>query len=176
MSEEIGCLYCDCSAVERSLALLGSCYRGVNAESQKLQGEPKLPKKVVACSIFIFDSGFLFLLSALAMKFFLHDPPNREPRANGLLWSLCCSDLAIQPVQALSCDSFCCSRPGRGASPKCNASPKESVSYASRRLVFIVRESIRLIFIVLYIACYCSCTKHIAGCVPTFTKPSKTRG
>ncbi|CAI8977835.1 hypothetical protein EMIT0P294_60026 [Pseudomonas sp. IT-P294] len=47
-------------------------------------------------------SGFLFLLSALAMKFFLHDPPNREPRANGLLWSLCCSDLAIQPVQALS--------------------------------------------------------------------------
>jgi len=102
VSEEIGCLYCDCSAVERSLALLGSCYRGVNAESQKLQGEPKLPKKVVACSIFIFDSGFLFLLSALAMKFFLHDPPNREPRANGLLWSLCCSDLAIQPVQALS--------------------------------------------------------------------------
>ena len=75
-------------------------------KSRKLQGEPKLPKKVVACSIFIFDSGFLFLLSALAMKIFLHDPPNREPRANGLLWSLCCSDLAIQPVQALSKDSF----------------------------------------------------------------------
>jgi hypothetical protein len=39
-----------------------------------------------------------------------------------------------------------------------------------------VRESIRLIFIVLFVACYCSCTKHIAGCVPTFANPSKTRG
>ncbi len=71
---------------------------------------------------------------------------------------------------------FYYSRPGRGASPKYNASPKESVSCASRRLVFIVRESIRLIFIVLCIACYCSCTEHIAGCVPTFVRSSKIRG
>ena len=134
------------------------------------------PQEVVACSIFIIGFGLFVFVKCPRHEVFLHDPPNREPRANGLLWSLCCSDLAIQPVQALSQDSFCCSRPGRGASPKYNASPKESVSCASRRLVFIVRESIRLIFIVLCIACYCSCTKHIAGCVPTFAKPSKTRG
>jgi hypothetical protein len=103
--------------------------------------------------------------------------PNRESRANGLLWSLCCNDQSIQPVQAFYLEvAFYCSRPGRGASPKYNASPKESVSCASRRLVFIVRESIRLIFIVLYKACYCFCTKHIAGCVPTFAPTSKNRG
>jgi len=45
-------------------------------------------------------SGFLFLLIALATKFHLHDTPNRESRANGLLWSLCCWS-TIQPVQAL---------------------------------------------------------------------------
>ena len=63
-----------------------------------------------------------------------------------------------------------------GRTPCGNSSPKESVSCASRRLVFIVRESIRLIFIVLCIACYCSCTKHIAGGVPTFARPNETRG
>jgi hypothetical protein len=39
-----------------------------------------------------------------------------------------------------------------------------------------MRESIRLIFIVLYKACYCFCTKHIAGCVPTFAPPSENGG
>lgn len=134
------------------------------------------PPELVACSFLLLVSGFLFLLSARATRFSLRDPPNREPRANGLLWSLCCSDQSIQPVQAPVLRQFYCSQPGCGASPKYNASPKESVSCASRRLVFIVRESIRLIFIVLCIACYCSCTKAIAGCVPTFVRPRETGG
>jgi hypothetical protein len=33
-----------------------------------------------------------------------------------------------------------------------------------------------LFLLCVYGAFYCSCTKHIAGCVPTFANPSKTRG
>jgi hypothetical protein len=134
------------------------------------------PPELVACSIFIIGFGLLVFVECPRHEVSLRDPPNREPRANGLLWSLCCSDQSIQPVQAPVLRQFYCSRPGRGASPNYNASPKESVSCASRRLVFIVRESIRLIFIVLCIACYCSCTKAIAGRVPTFGRPSETGG
>ncbi|HWV09480.1 MAG TPA: hypothetical protein VN156_08060, partial [Pseudomonas sp.] len=70
---------------------------------------------------------------------------------------------------------FYCSRPGRGANPNCNSSPKESVSCASRRLVFIVLESIRLIFIVVGIACYCCCARDKAEAVPVFEIPCKSR-
>jgi hypothetical protein len=58
------------------------------------------PQEVVACSIFVIGFGLLVFVECPRHEGFLHDPPNREPRANGLLWSLCCSDLAIQPVQA----------------------------------------------------------------------------
>ncbi|MGJ7517579.1 hypothetical protein ACSFE6_25015 [Pseudomonas baetica] len=60
------------------------------------------PQEVVACSIFVFGFGLLVFVERPCHEVFLHDPPNREPRANGLLWSLNCSDLSIQPVQALS--------------------------------------------------------------------------
>jgi hypothetical protein len=64
------------------------------------------PQEVVACSIFIIGFGLLVFVERPRHEVFPHDPPNREPRANGLLWSLCCYDRVIQPVQALSCDSF----------------------------------------------------------------------
>ena len=73
-----------------------ACQKGRNDK-----GSLSSPRSRCVLLLF-FLLGFLFLLSALVMEIFLHDPPNREPRANGLLWSLCCSDLSIQPVQALS--------------------------------------------------------------------------
>lgn len=133
------------------------------------------PQEVVACSVFIIGFGlFVFVKCPRHEVFFMTLPIGSQEQTD------CfgrCVALILRSNQYRLClkTVFCCSRPGRGASPKYNASPKESVSCASRRLVFIVRESIRLIFIVLCIACYCSCTKHIAGCVPTFTNPSKTR-
>jgi hypothetical protein len=98
--------------------------------------------------------------------------PNRESRANGLLWSLCCNDQSIQPVQAFYLEvAFYHSRPGRGASPKYNASPKESVSCASAVLFLLCVSRYVLFLLCFNTAFYCSCTRDIAEPVPTFEMP-----
>ena len=56
-----------------------------------------------------------------------------------------------------------------------NTSPKESVSYASCRVVLVMREPIRIVFIVCLSACCCSCTVDIADAVPTFENPLFTK-
>ena len=129
----------------RGLAVLVSSYGGSHQfwgwavsggnNLQKLLGEPKLPQSV--CSYFYFVCGLLVFVECPFTRLSSVKPPNRESRANGLLWSLCCNDHSIQPVQALPMGSFCCSRPGCGASPKYNASPKESVSCASAVLFLL---------------------------------------
>ncbi|SDP18354.1 hypothetical protein SAMN05216599_12170 [Pseudomonas cichorii] len=99
--------------------------------------------------------------------------PNRESRANGLLWSLRCNDHSIQPVQALPKGSFYYSRPGCGASPKYNSSPKESVSCASAVLFLLCVSRFVLFLLWVSTACCSSCTKDIAEGVPTFLNPMK---
>ncbi|WP_238540730.1 hypothetical protein, partial [Pseudomonas sp. GM48] len=83
---------------ERSLA--GSA--AATCQTPETTRGAEAPQEVVACSIFIFGFGLFVFVECPRHEAFLHDPPNREPRANGLLWSLNCSDLSIQPVQALS--------------------------------------------------------------------------
>ena len=152
----------------------GSCFNsGGRCNGGKLLGEPKLPQST--CSYFYCVCGLLVFVECPFTRLSSVKPPNRESRANGLLWSLCCDDHPIQPVQALPMGSFCCSQPGCGASPKYNASPKESVSCASavlfllcvsRFVLFLLWCFALRVFVVLVLI-------DIAGPVPTFESPLK---
>ena len=43
-----------------------------------------------------------------------------------------------------------------------------------RIVVFVVLQSIRLVFIMVFAGFYCSCTRDIAGAVPAFKNPLKS--
>ncbi|EEB58590.1 hypothetical protein PSPTOT1_5455 [Pseudomonas syringae pv. tomato T1] len=101
---------------------------------------------------FYFLYGLLVFVECPFTRLLSVNPPSRESRANGLLWSLRCNDHSIQPVQALPKGSFYCSRPGCGASPKYNSSPKESVSCASA-VLFLLCVS-RFVLFLLWVS-YC---------------------
>jgi hypothetical protein len=43
-----------------------------------------------------------------------------------------------------------------------------------RVIVFVVLQSIRLVFIMVFAGFYCSCARDIAGAVPVFAKPLRS--
>jgi hypothetical protein len=56
-----------------------------------------------------------------------------------------------------------------------NTSRSKRISLLRLRiLVFVVLQSIRLVFIMVFAGFYCSCTRDIAGRVPAFKNPLKT--
>ncbi len=149
---------------------------GSGGSVSKLLGEPKLPPKLVralflllsrACCSCCLTRTSRFVISGYAL----------ESRVKSKRIALDADGAVIIRSNQFGCclsKQFYCSRPGRGASPNGNSSPKESVSCASAVLFLLCWSRCVLFLLWGYYGFYCCCARDKAVAVPTLWNPFKS--
>lgn len=147
--------------------------------ADKATGGVETPPQVDACCIFLLLlTGLLFLLMAQSRTLECRETPKRGVKKKRITLD---ADLAlltdatahrlIQPVWRCL-EQFYYSLSGCGTSPAStyfvNPCSKRISLLRLRIVVFVVLQSIRLVFIMVFAGFYCCCTRDIALPVPSF--------